>query len=128
MTNGRTFRRDEAARLLQSHGLRTTTASLATMANRGGGPRYFKVGKLCMYPLSDLESWVAQRTTGLFDSTSTEKGAHIDHPLQPDYELEDDLFITGHPGFDEITRLLDQEAEMQAHMDAARAKYDEQFV
>lgn len=128
MTNGRTFRRDEAARLLQSHGLRTTTASLATMATRGGGPRYFKVGKLCMYPLSDLEAWVAQRTTGLLDSTSTEKGAKIDNPLQPNCELEDDLFITGHWGFDEITRLRDQEAEMQAHMDAARVKYDEQLV
>ena len=128
MTNGRNFRRDEAARLLQAHGLRTTPASLATMATRGGGPRYFKVGKLCMYPLSDLEAWVAQRTTGLLDSTSTKVGAQIDNPLQPDYELEDDLFTTGHPGFDEITRLLGQEAEMQAHVDAARAKYDEQFV
>ena len=64
MTNGRTLRRREAARLLQSHGLRTTAASLATMATRGGGPQYFKVGKLCMYSLSDLEAWVAQRTTG----------------------------------------------------------------
>lgn len=128
MTNGRTFRRDEAARLLQSHGLRTTPASLATMATRGGGPRYFKVGKLCMYQLSDLEAWLAQRTTGLLDSTSTEGGAHIHNPLQLDYELQDDLFITGHPGFDETTRLLDQETEMQAHMDAARTKYDEQFA
>lgn len=128
MTNGRTFCRREAARLLQSHGLRTTAASLATMATRGGGPRYFKVGKLCMYPLSDLEAWVAQRTTGLLDSTSTKDGAHMDYPLQPDYELEDDLFMTGHLGFDEMTRLLDQEAEMQSHMDAASAKYDEQFA
>ncbi len=128
MTIGRTFRRDEAARLLQSHGLRTTTASLATMATRGGGPRYFKVGKLCMYLLSDLETWVAQRTTGLLDSTSTTGGTHVDNPLQPDYELDADLFITGHPAFDEITRLLDREAEMQAHMDAARIEYDEQFV
>ncbi|CAN5278361.1 hypothetical protein BH10PSE14_BH10PSE14_18850 [soil metagenome] len=81
-----------------------------------------------MYPLSDLQSWVTQRTTGLLDSTSTKEGARIDNFLQPDYELEDDLFITGHPGFDEITRLLDREAEMQAHIDAARTKYDEQFV
>ena len=44
------------------------------------------------------------------------------------YWLEDDIFITGHLGFDEITRLLEQEAEMQAHMDAASAKYDEQFA
>ncbi len=128
MTNGRNFRREEAARLLQAHGLRTTAASLATMATRGGGPPYFKVGKLCMYPLSDLEVWLAQRTTGLFDSTSTKERTHIDNPLHPDFELEDDLFVAGHPGFDEITRLLDQELEMQGHMDAARAKYDEQFV
>ena len=128
MTNGRALRRHEAARLLQSHGLRTTAASLATMATRGGGPRYFKVGKLCMYPLSDLEAWVKQRTTSLLDSTSTEVGARADYFLQPDFELEDDLFVTGHPGFDEVTRLLDEEAEMQAHIDLARGKYDQQFV
>ncbi len=128
MTNGRTFRRDEAARLLQSRGLRTTTASLATMATRGGGPRYQKVGKLCLYPLSELEAWVAQRTTGLLDSTSTKEGEPSIIALHPDYDLEDDFFITGHPGFDEITRLLDQEAEMQVHMDAAGVKYDEQFA
>lgn len=128
MANGRTFRRDEAARLLRFHGLRTTTASLATMATRGGGPRYFKVGKLCMYPLTDLESWLAQRTTGLLDSTSTTESAQVDSSLELDCELEDDLFITGQPGFDEITRLLDQETEMQAHMDTACAKYDEQFI
>jgi len=81
-----------------------------------------------MYPLSDLQSWVSQRTTGLLDSTSTKKGAYIDNFIGFDCELEDNLFITGHPGFDEITRLLDQEAEMQAHMDSARTKYDQQFI
>ena len=128
MTNDRTFRRDEAAQLLQAHGLRTTTASLATMANRGGGPRYRKIGKLCMYPLSELEAWVAQRTTNLLDSTSTTKTAQSEPPLLADLELGDDLFITGHPGFDEITRLLEQDAELQAHIDAACNEYDEQLT
>lgn len=128
MTNGRTFSRDEAARLLQSHGLRTTTASLATMATRGGGPPFYKIGKYAFYRQRDLQAWISQRSTGLLDSTSTRMGRQVEDHLQPQYELEDDLFVTGHPGFDEITRLLDQEAEMQAHMDAARTKYDEQFA
>lgn len=128
MTDGRTFSRPEAARLLQAHGLRTTANSLATMATRGGGPPFYKVGKYAFYRQRDLQAWVSQRSTGLLDSTSTRMGRQIEEHLQPQYELEDDLFTTGHPGFDEITRLLEQEAEMQAHMDTAGAKYDEQFV
>lgn len=128
MTNGRTFRRCEAARILQTYGLRTTPASLATMATRGGGPSYFKIGKLCMYRLSDLEMWMAQRCTGLLDSTSTKEGRDFDDLFDDDGELEDDPYYTGQPGFDEITRLLQEEAAMQGHINAARSKYDQQFI
>lgn len=128
MTNGRTFPRREAARLLQSYGLRTTPASLATMATRGGGPPYFKIGKLCMYRLSDLEKWMSQRCTGLLDSTSTSVGRALDDLFELECDLEDDTFFTGHPGFDEITRLLREEAAMQEHMDSAGSKYDQQFT
>ena len=128
MTTVRSLPRREAARLLQAHGLRTTPASLATMATRGGGPPYFKVGKLCMYRLSDLELWIAQRCTGLLDSTSTVKGKEIDDIFDREQDLEDDRLHTGQADFDEITRLLDQEAAMQAFMDSARPRYDQQFI
>lgn len=128
MINGRTFPRREAAQLLQSYGLRTTAASLATMATRGGGPPYFKIGKLCMYRMSDLEEWVSQRCTGLLDSTSTSVGRDVDDIFEQERDLEDDMLFTGQPGFDEVTRLLREEAAMQEHMDSARSKYDQQFI
>lgn len=81
-----------------------------------------------MYRLCDLEAWLAKRSTGLMDHTPPSKQQHMDNPFQLECDLEDDIFYTGHPGFDEITRLLDQEAEMQAYMDGARMRYDEQFV
>lgn len=128
MTNGRTFPRHEAARLLQSYGLRTTSASLATMATREGGPPYFKIGKLCMYRLSDLEKWMSQRCTGLLDSTSTLVGRDLDDLFEQECDLEDDALFTGQQGFNEITRLLREEATMQEHMDSAGSKYDQQFI
>ena len=128
MINGRTFTRREAARLLQSYGLRTTPASLATMATRGGGPPYFKIGKLCMYRLSDLEEWMSRRCTGLMDSTSTSVRKDLDDLFEQERDLDDDMFFTGQPGFDEVTRLLSEEAAMQEHMDSARSKYDQQFT
>lgn len=128
MTNSRTFRRDEAARLLQSHGMRTTAASLATMATRGGGPPYFKIGKLCMYRLCDLEDWMSKRCSGLLDSTSTMKGRQMNELFESECDLEDDLFHTGQPEFDEVTRLLEEEAEMQEFIDTAGTRYDQQFV
>ena len=120
--------RREAARYLRSFGLRTTAASLATMANRSGGPPYFKIGKLCMYRLIDLEKWMSQRCTGLLDSTSTRVGRDLSDLFAWECDLEEDALITGEENFDEITRLLNVEAAMLAYMDAAGLKYDEQFI
>lgn len=128
MTNGQKYGRTGAAVFLKANGLRTTAASLATMATRGGGPPYFKTGKHCFYWQSDLESWVGQRTTGLMDSTSTTQGKRFDGLFERDQDLEDDPFETGHPGFDEITRLRAEEEAMQGHIDAAGTKYDQQFM
>lgn len=123
------YPRAGAAAFLQANGLRTTAASLATMATRGDGPPYFKIGKRCFYLRPDLEMWVMQRTTGLLDSTSTTQGKRFDGLFEKDRDLEDDRFHTGDPGFDEVTRLLAEEEEaLQRHIDAARAKYDQQFM
>ena len=128
MTNGRTFRRAEAARFLQAHGLRTTPASLATMATRGGGPPYFKIGKLCQYPTAELELWVSRRCTDLFDSTSAPSGRRIDDLFEQECDLEYDRLNTGDPGFDEVTRLLAEEEALQEAIDSAGVKYDQQLL
>lgn len=128
MHKGRKYNRDEAAQFLRANGLRTTAASLATMATRGGGPPYFKIGKQCFYWQIDLEMWVEQRSTGLLDSTSATQGKRFDGLFEQGQNLEDFPFHTGHPGFDEITRLLCEEAVMQGYIDAAGFKYDQQFM
>lgn len=128
MHKGRKYNRDEAGRFLRANGLRTTAASLATMATRGGGPPYFKIGKQCFYWQIDLEGWVEQRSTGLLDSTSTSQGKHFDGLFGQDEDLDDFPLVTDQPGFDEVTRLLSEEAAMQGYIDAAGPKYDQQFI
>tara|TARA_R110000824_G_scaffold3839_11_gene18390 strand:+ start:15621 stop:16007 length:387 start_codon:yes stop_codon:yes gene_type:complete len=128
MTKGRKYNRDEAARFLRANSLRTTAASLATMATRGGGPTFFKIGKYCFYWQLDLETWVEQRCTGMLDSTSTTQGKQFDDFFEQEQDLEDFSFDTGQPGFDEVTRLLSEEATIQGFIDLARVKYDEQFM
>lgn len=128
MTKGRKYSRDGAAQFLQAHGLRTTAASLATMATRGGGPPFFKIGKYAFYWQLDLEEWMKQRCTDLLDSTSTSQGKRIDDLFEQDEDLEDLPLETGQPAFDEITRLLSEEAAMQGFIEKAGTKYDEQFI
>lgn len=128
MAIGRIYNRQDAARLLREFGLRTTPASLATMATRGGGPRYFKNGKICLYRQSDLEEWLLLRSSDLLDSTSTSQGKHLDAPFEQAEDLQDSLSDTGQPAFDEVTRLLHEEAVMQSFIDAAGTKYDQQFI
>lgn len=128
MNKGRKYSRKEAAGFLRTNGLRTTAASLATMATRGGSPRYFKTGKHCFYWQIDLEDWVRQRTTGLMDSTSTTQGKRFDDLFDHDQDLEDNQFHTGHREFDETTRLLAEEEALQSHIDAAGAKYRQHFI
>ena len=128
MHKGRKYSRDEAARFLRANGLRTTAASLATMATRGGGPPYFKIGKQCFYWQIDLEMWVEQRSTGLLDSTSTTQGKRFDGLFEQEQDLEDFPLDTGQPDFDEITRLLCEEAAIQGYIDTVGPKYDQQFI
>lgn len=128
MNKGLRYNREEAARYYRANGLRTTAASLATMATRGGGPSFFKIGKHCFYWQLDLEIWMEQRCSGLLDSTSTSQGKRIDDLFEQDQDLADISLDTGQPGFDEITRLLCEEEALQSHIDAAGAKYGQQFM
>lgn len=128
MDKGQKYPRTGAAAFLQAHGLRTTAASLATMATRGGGPQFFKTGKRCYYWQLHLEMWVEQRTSGLMVSTSTTQGKRFDGLFEQDRDLEDDRFCTGDPGFDEVTQLLAEQEALQSHIDAAGAKYDQRFM
>jgi len=80
-----------------------------------------------MYRQDHLEDWLAQRCSGLLDSTSTSQGKAFDD-FEPDQDLEDDPFATGQRDFDEVTRLWNEEAAMQGYIDAAGSKYDQQFI
>lgn len=125
MHKGRKYNREDAARFLRANSLRTTAASLAT---RGGGPPYFKIGKHCFYWQIDLEMWVEQRSTGLLDSTSTTQGKRFDGLFEQEQDLEDFPLDTGQPDFDEITRLLCEETAIQGYIDTAGPKYDQHFI
>ena len=124
--------RDQAAAWLKSLGLRTTTASLATMANRGGGPAFLKIGRYVYYRPEDLQAWVGMRCSGLVDSTSDEHGREISGLFQGDLhasdEIDDSYLDTGQSAFDEVTKLLEEERQINEGIRAARAKYDQQFV
>lgn len=127
MNDGRIYDRPDAARFLRGYGLRTTKESLATMATRGGGPSFFKNGKYACYRQLDLETWAKQRRSPMLDSTSSTQGKAFDD-VEQDHDLDDEPFHTGHPSFDEVTLLLAEEEALQSHIDAAGAKYDQQFI
>jgi hypothetical protein len=55
--------RSEAAAALTEAGFRTAPATLATMATRGGGPRFQKYGPRPLYRLGDLLDWAHARLT-----------------------------------------------------------------
>lgn len=124
------FRRHQAAKVLQSRGLPTTSGSLATMATRGGGPPFFKIGRYCMYRLSDLDAWIALRSSELLDSTSCTRGPKVD--LNDIFyevgELEEYPIYSGQLKFDEITRLRQEEDALQEQIDIAASKYDQLFT
>ncbi len=62
-------RRDAAAALTQA-GYPTASATLATLASRGGGPLYRRFGARAVYRWSDLIDWAASRLGPPIRSTS----------------------------------------------------------
>lgn len=62
--------RDQAAVALTERGYKTSKATLATLASRGGGPTFVKYGPRPLYRLSDLLAWAQSRLTPPRNSTS----------------------------------------------------------
>ena len=56
-------RREAAAYVREKHNVPCTEATLATLACRGGGPRFYLFGRIPIYNEEDLDAWV-ERSTG----------------------------------------------------------------
>ena len=65
------LRRTEAsAYLLQKHGLHVAVATLAKFATIGGGPSFYKAGRIPLYPLAELDTWAERRLGPLVENTA----------------------------------------------------------
>jgi hypothetical protein len=64
------LRRRKTAEALTTAGFPITAATLATMACRGGGPRYRLFGRVPLYNWSDALAWAEARLTAPRNSTS----------------------------------------------------------
>lgn len=62
--------RDQAAAALTERGYKTSKATLATLASRGGGPAFVKFGPRPLYRLRDLLAWAESRLSAPRRSTS----------------------------------------------------------
>ena len=62
--------RGEAANFLAERGFPCTSATLATLATRGGGPQFSKFGPRVLYRQSDLVSWAQSKLSPPRRSTS----------------------------------------------------------
>lgn len=127
------FSRKRAAYYLgATFDLPTTPASLATMATRGGGPRFCRIGKYARYRRSDLDEWALKRCSGLLDSTSTRNGAKLDDFFESGEEadnIEMDIFDTCHPESDfHLRKTFEFERDLQLMIDNAGNKFDQQFM
>ncbi len=64
------LRREPAAAALTEIGFKTSAKTLATLATRGGGPRYRKFGRYPVYCWRDLVTWAQSRLGPVVTSTS----------------------------------------------------------
>ena len=69
------LRRSATARALTEAGHPIASATLATMATRGGGPPYRLWGRVPMYRWGDALAWARSRTTSPRCSTVEEHAA-----------------------------------------------------
>ena len=67
--------RDAVPTALAEIGYPTSTASLATMATRGGGPPFRKFGRRVLYRWGDLLAWAEDRCSAPRCTTSEEDAA-----------------------------------------------------
>jgi hypothetical protein len=63
-------RADVPEYLYRKHGICIAVTTLAKWAVSGEGPRFQKVGRWPLYPLSDLDSWAERRLSPVVCSTS----------------------------------------------------------
>jgi hypothetical protein len=63
-------RREAAAYVREKHSVPCTEATLATLASRGGGPRFYLFEKIPIYNEGDLDCWVKERLGEPVRSTS----------------------------------------------------------
>jgi hypothetical protein len=64
------LRREDAARKLTEAGFPISKATLATLATRGGGPRFARFGRRPLYKYEDLIAWAEGRLSSPMGSTS----------------------------------------------------------
>lgn len=64
------LRRDKAAHYLRENWGFGTVDTLATLATRGGGPRFRKMGRYPVYTREDLDNWAESRMSPPVSSTS----------------------------------------------------------
>ena len=64
------LRRDKAAEYLQRNWGFGAVDTLASLATRGGGPRFRKLGRFPVYAEADLDAWAESRLSGPVSSTS----------------------------------------------------------
>lgn len=70
MPTKRRLTRSGAADFLQTQGYPVASATLATMATRGGGPPFAKFGNVALYEEEALLEWAEGRLTPSRRSTS----------------------------------------------------------
>ncbi len=69
--NAQTFlRRDKAAEYLKTNWGFGAVDTLASLASRGGGPRFRKLGRFPVYTEADLDEWAQSRLSDPVSSTS----------------------------------------------------------
>jgi len=64
------MRRDKAAEYLQRNWGFGAVDTLASLATRGGGPRFRKLGRFPVYTEGDLDDWARSRLSDPVSSTS----------------------------------------------------------
>ncbi|MCH8683881.1 hypothetical protein [Pedomonas mirosovicensis] len=67
------LRRWEASEYLRLvHGIEVAPATLSKWASVGGGPRYSRINRTPLYPVEELDRWVASKISAPVSSTSEE--------------------------------------------------------
>jgi hypothetical protein len=64
------LRRQPTAAALTAAGFQTSPKTLATLATRGGGPRFRKYGRYPVYRWGDALAWAKSRLSAPVNSTS----------------------------------------------------------